>query len=104
MELNQYRVEVSPKAAQMLVSHAAFLAQVSLPAARRLTASFQEAADSLQIMPQRCSWLKGDLIPQNAYRFLLFEKRYMLIFQIVENTVYIDYVVDGRQDYRWLIK
>ena len=30
MEPTKYRVEVSQKAAQMLVSHAAFLAQVSL--------------------------------------------------------------------------
>ena len=104
MEPNKYRVEVSQKAAQMLVSQAAFLAQVSVNAAKRLTVSFQEAANSLEIMPQRCSWLKGEHIPKNAYRFLLFEKRYMLIFQIADNTVYIDYVVDCRQDYSWLIK
>ena len=53
MEPTKYRVEVSQKAAQMLVSHAAFLAQVSFNAAKRLTASFKEAADSLEIMPQR---------------------------------------------------
>ena len=100
----KYRVEVSQKAAQMLVSQAAFLAQVSLNAAKRLTVSFQEASDSLEIMPQRCSWLKGEHIPKNTYRFLLFEKRYMLIFQIADSTVYIDYVVDCRQDYSWLIK
>ena len=104
MEPTKHRVEVSQKAAQMLVSHAAFLAQVSLNAAKRLTASFQEAADSLEIMPQRCSWLKGEPIPKNGYRFLLFEKRYMLIFQISDHTVYTDYVVDCRQDYSWLIK
>ena len=27
------------------------------------------------------------------------EKRYMLIFKIVEDTVYVDHVVDCRQDY-----
>ena len=65
MEPTKYRVEVSQKAAQMLVSHAAFLAQVSFNAAKRLTASFKEAADSLEIMPQRCSWQKGEHIPKN---------------------------------------
>ena len=54
-------------------------------------------------MPQRCPWLIGEYIPRNTYRFLLFEKRYMLIFQIIDNTVYADYVVDCRQDYGWLI-
>ena len=55
-------------------------------------------------MPQRCPWLKGEYIPRNVYRFILFEKRYMLIFQIVDHTVYAEYVVDCRQDYGWLLR
>lgn len=31
------------------------------------------------------------------------EKRYLLIFQIREDIVYVDYVVDCRQDYAWLL-
>lgn len=31
------------------------------------------------------------------------EKRYLLIFQIQEDIVYVDYVVDCRQDYAWLL-
>ena len=101
---NKYGVIVSERAAQMLVSHAAFLAQVSPEAAERLTAEFEKAANSLELMPQRCPWLTGEYIPRNAYRFILFEKRYMIIFQIVDDIVYADYVVDCRQDYGWLIK
>ena len=76
---NKYRVIVSARAAQMLVSHAAFLAQVSPAAAERLTVEFEKAAKSLEQMPQRCPWLRGEYIPKNAYRFILFEKRYMKI-------------------------
>lgn len=101
---NKYRVTVSARAAQMLVSHAAFLAQVSPEAAERLTAEFEKTANSLELMPQRCPWLTGEYIPRNAYRFILFEKRYMIIFQIVDDIVYADYVVDCRQDYNWLIR
>lgn len=100
----KYRVVVSARAAQMLVSHAAFLAQASTAAAQRLTAEFEKAANSLEFMPQRCPWLTGDYIPRNTYRFILFEKRYMLIFQIMESTVYADYVVDCRQDCDWLLR
>ena len=74
---NKYRVIVSARAAQMLVSHAAFLAQVSPAAAERLTVEFEKAAKSLEQIPQRCPWLRGEYIPKNAYRFILFEKRYM---------------------------
>lgn len=100
---NNYQVVVSEQATKMLVSHAAFLAQVSPAAAERLVASFEMAANSLESMPQRCPWLTGDYIPRHAYRFLIFEKRYMIIFQIKDNTVYADYVVDCRQDYQWLL-
>ena len=72
---NKHRMIVSERATQMLVSHAAFLAQVS-----------------------------PEYIPRNAYRFIPFEKRYMIIFQIVDDIVYADYVVDCRQDYNWLIR
>ncbi|MCD8377150.1 MAG: type II toxin-antitoxin system RelE/ParE family toxin [Oscillospiraceae bacterium] len=98
---NKYRVVVSERDAQMLVSHAAFLARVSPAAARRLTAAFESAASSLEEMPHRCPRLAGDFI--SDYRFLLFEKRYILVFQIEGDTVYADYVIDCRQDYAWLI-
>ena len=100
---NKYRVVVSTRAAQMLVSHAAFLAQISPAAAERLTIEFEKAANSLQLLLQRCPWLTGKYIPRNAYRFILFEKRYMIIFQIVDDIVYADYVVDCRQGYSWFI-
>ena len=88
----------------MLVSHAAFLAQVSPEAAERLTAEFEKTANSLGTMSQRCPWLSGEYIPKNAYRFIVFEKRYMIIFQIKDDTVYANYVVDCRQDYGWFIR
>ena len=93
---SKYRVIVSERATQMLVSHVAFLAQTSPEAAERLTVEFEKTAHSLEVMPQRC--------PRKAYRFILFEKRYMLIFQIVDDIVYADYVVDCKQDYNWLIQ
>lgn len=100
---NKYQVIVSERAKQMLISHAAFLAQVSPDAAEQLVLSFEKAASSLDTMPQRCPWLTGAYIPKNAYRFLVFGKRYLLIFQIQDDVVYADYVVDCRQDYGWLI-
>lgn len=101
---NKYQVIVSKQATQMLVSHAVFLAQVSPDAAEKLVSSFETAANSLENAPQRCPWLTGEYIPRNAYRFLLFEKRYMIVFQIKDDIVYADYVVDTRQDYGWLIR
>jgi plasmid stabilization system protein ParE len=103
MSENKYNVQVSETAAKMLVDHSAFLATVNEEAADRLTDSFEAAADSLQENPQRCPWFKRDEVPAKKYRFLLFEKRYMLIFQVCDKNVYVDYVLDCRQDYSWLL-
>jgi hypothetical protein len=54
-------------------------------------------------MPQRCPWLVADEMPRYTYRFIRLEKRYMLLFQIIEDCVYVDYVIDCRQDYKWLL-
>jgi hypothetical protein len=43
------------------------------------------------------------MLPEHKYRKLLFEKRYLLIYQIKGNTVYVDAMVDCRQDYGWLL-
>ena len=55
-------------------------------------------------MPERCAWLIADSIPRNKYRKILFESRYLLLFQIRDNMVYVDAVVDCRQDYGWLLR
>ena len=99
---SKYHVVVSPRATRMLVSHAAFLARVSIDAAERLTDEFEKSASSLEGMPHRCPWFEQPYIPHNKYRYLLFDKRYMLIFQVKDDNVFVDYVLDCRQDYEWL--
>ena len=42
-------------------------------------------------------------ITAEKYRKLLLGKRYLLIYQIKETTVYLDAVADTRQDYGWLL-
>ncbi len=103
-DMQTYRVVVSPRAARMLVSHAAFLAGVSRDAAERLVREFRASAESLSRMPNRCPWFIGEFVPRNQYRYLIFEKRYLMIYQVIDSTVYIEYVVDCRQDYGWLIR
>ena len=98
-----YRVIVSVEAAQMLVSHARFLAQVSEAAALRLIEEFNEKAKPLVEFPERNPWLDDPLIPNGKYRKLLMAKRYLLIYQVKGSTVYVDAVVDCRQDYGWLL-
>lgn len=98
-----FTVVISEEAAQMLVTHARFLAQASEAAAVRLIEYFQDKAKSLEEFPERNPNLIDPLITPGKYRKLLLEKRYLLIYQIKSSVVYVDAVVDTRQDYGWLL-
>jgi len=98
-----FTVVVSKEAAQMLVSHARFLAQVNEVAASQLIEDFQSKAKSLEQFPERNPGLTDPMITPGKYRKLLLEKRYLLIYQIKGAVVYVDAIVDTRQDYRWLL-
>ncbi|MEW5952951.1 MAG: type II toxin-antitoxin system RelE/ParE family toxin [Bacillota bacterium] len=94
-----YKVIITDEAAQMLVSHARFLAQVSETAALQLIAEFNEKAKSLEQFPERNPWLSDPLVPAGKYRKLLMAKRYLLLYQVKGDNVYVDAVADCRQDY-----
>lgn len=98
----RYQVIISERAGEMLVQHARFLALVSPQAADKLRIDVVEAAKSLQEFPERGHWLVDPVLPENKYRKLLVDRRYLLIYQIKDDTVRIDYMVDCRQDYVWL--
>lgn len=102
-EGKNFRVIVSAEAAQMLVSHARFLAQVSETAAQHLITEFREKAKSLENYPERNPWLYDPLVPSGKYRKLLMAKQYLLIYRVKNEAVYVDAVVDCRQNYGWLL-
>ncbi len=105
MEKNpQYKVIVSDRSRQMLASHVRFLAQKNPTAARRIKKDLLDAIRSLATMAERFPFLETDFIPPNKYRKMFVEKWYLILYQIKDQTVYVDYIVDCRQDYRWLVR
>ena len=99
----QYTVKITETAWDMLIMHARFLANVSVPAANRLIDTFVEMTGDLAVMPERNPWLEHEAIHFQKYRKLLFEKHYLALYEIRGTIVYITAVVDCRQDYGWLL-
>ena len=93
----RYEVIVSRRAERLLASHVAFLARVSIPAARRLREAFAEVLDALEDNPFQFP-AEEDLDLPGNYRKTLFAKRYQLIFCVEEDTVFVDAVLDCRMD------
>ena len=100
----QYKVIIFDRARQMLARHVRFVAQKNLSAARKLKNELMDAINSLYGRPERFPFLEADFIPPNKYHKMVVGKRYLILYQIKEQTVYVDYIVDCRQDYGWLIR
>ena len=100
----QYKVIVSDKAKSMLGVHIRFLAQVNKSAAVKLKNRLVAEIRSLENMPQRYPFFNENYIPPNKYHKLFIENWYLVLYQIKDDTVYVDWIVDCRQDYQWLLK
>ncbi len=87
-----------------LAGHVQFLAQKSPVAARKIKNDLMNAIRSLSTMPERFLFLDGEFIPLNKYHRLFVEKWYLILYQIKDQTVYVDYIVDCTKGYRWLVK
>ena len=93
-----YTVNVDVLAKYKMSNHAQFLANVSIPAAKRLRNAYKTALESLRSNPQRCPLYKPDIYIEEELRYLLFSGRYRIVYEIVEKNVYVYDVQDCRQD------
>lgn len=98
-----YKVVVSDSAVNMLMQHAHFVAQVSMEAAEKLRLDIVAAMKSLEDFPERNSWVPSPLLPANKYRKMTVSKRYVVIYQIKDDAVLVDYILDCRQEHKWLL-
>lgn len=99
----KYKVIVSYEADAMLKSYIAFLAKVSKEASKLKAKEIMSAIRSLSVMPERFPFFKDECIPSNKYHKMFIPKWYIVLYQIKDDTVYVDYVLDCRRDYNWLI-
>lgn len=99
----KYRVIISDQAKQNLLLHVRFLAQINKSAAQKLRQRIVAEIRSLEQMPHRYPFLNAEFIPPNKYHKLYVENFYLILYQIRDDIVYVDWIVDCRQDYQWLI-
>ena len=104
MSDKKYKVIVSDRAKRMLGTHICFMAQVNKDAAKAKKQELMEAMRSLERMPQRFPFFEEAYIPTNKYHKMFVEKWYLVLYQIKDHAVYVDYILDCRKDYSWLIR
>lgn len=98
----RYQVIISDKAKRMIGMHIRFMVQVSREAANNKKREIIAAMRSLEQMPERFPFFEGAYITPNKYHKMFVDKWYLILYQIQDNRVYVDYVIDCRRDYSWL--
>lgn len=104
MANSKYEVIVSDRAKHMLGMHVRFMAQASKSAAAKTKNEIASALRSLQDFPQRFPFLEAQYIPPNKYHKMYVPNWYLILYQIRDDKVYVDYILDCREDYSWLVR
>jgi len=87
----------------MLFEHARFLAQVSVQAAEKLFDQFEDRVSSLETIPERCAYYDNPFVQTRQDRKLSLGSNLLIIFQVTDNTVYIELIIDGRAEGKPLV-
>ena len=102
-ENKRYKVIVSDKAKRMLGTHILFLARVNKEAAASKKKEIMAAMRSLSQIPPRFPFFEEMYVPPNKYHKMFVQKWYLVLYQIQDDTVYVEYILDCRKDYNWLV-
>lgn len=96
--MSRYKIITAPYLDEMLLTHIAFIARVSIPAARKYREEFAEIVRRLAENPYQFPVCEDANLQPGQYRKALFAKWYQAIFYVGGDTVYLDAVIDGRSD------
>ena len=94
----EYTVVVDPAVNDRMYEHFEFLARVSESAAEKLLDNIVEDMYSLERMPYRNPVFNRPYVKSGKYRYMVTCERYLIVYQIVEDTVFIDDIQDSRQE------
>ena len=93
----EYTVVVDPAVNDRMYDHFGFLARVNEEAAEKLLDKLTADMRSLKHMPYRNPVFNRPYIKSGKYRYMVSCERYLIVYQIVDNTVYIDDIQDSRR-------
>ena len=97
--MEKHKIILATRVRFQLLQHTSFLSRVSPPAAKRFRQSFSKTIERLKENPFQFpidSVFKELNLP---FRDALFEGRYKVLFTIENNVVYVDSVIDCRQQF-----
>ena len=101
MAKGEYTIIVARLADEMLLAHTEFISRVSTQAARKLISEFKKVKDRLADNPYQFPYADELDVPgisSKTHRKCLFYSRYKALFLIEGSCVYLDAIIDCRQE------
>ena len=92
-----YEVKVSQVARDQMYSHVLFLFNVSEDASSGLKESFVKGLKSLEKYPESFSFYENPALPLERYRKMPIFPYYLVLYEVTNKVVYVDYIIDTRQ-------
>ncbi|MCL2411960.1 MAG: type II toxin-antitoxin system RelE/ParE family toxin [Treponema sp.] len=96
--MKKYKLLISPAANDRMYDHFLFLAQVSEKAALTLLDKLEKDIKSLEFMPQSNPYFERPYLEERKYRYKLSYRRYRIVYQIVNGSVFVEDIQDCRQN------
>jgi len=98
MENKKYSVYIRDTCLDSLDAHVAFLANVSVEASKNLVHAFWETAKDLSTFPERNICLRFAIKPGAVFRRANLGNYHAVLYEIEDDVVYIEAVLDLRQN------
>lgn len=98
----QYKLLVSPAFSSMLSQHVAFIAIKNISAGKRLHKAMIESINSLATFPERYPVFEHHNLTFQ-FRKMFVPNWYLVIYEVTDDTVKIQYMIDCRQENSWLL-
>jgi len=92
-----YTVIIDTAVNDRMSDHFEFLARVSESAAERLLDNLVADMHSLECMPFRNPVFNRPYLRSGKYRYMVSCERYLIVYQVVGDTVFVDDIQDSRQ-------
>ena len=94
----KYNIIIDKEAFQMLDNHLLFLTRVSPKSAKSLKQTFINALRTLEYNPDYFPIWQPDFETYKSYHNILIKKRYLVIYYIEKDNIFVDYLLDCRMD------
>ena len=94
--MKNYKIIFSPSFIKMLEDELKNYITYSLTYSRKIENKVYEAISILKIFPYSTPIIKFKS-EQEIYRKFIVKKRFLIVFKVLNDTIHLDYFIDGRQ-------